>query len=375
MRLGRTVELALGVIAATDHRQDCPIRRHRDQRRLPDMALCPFAGQPIPDRLLGRILQPRIEGRRDSQVEGRRADQPLDLDLRRIEEIIVVGLRVWRHRQLRRTGPCPLGPRFVDRAGLDHRLQYQIHPASRGLRVAARGEVRGSADQPRKHRRVGNIEVAGFLVEITLGRGIRAVGASAEIGRVQIAREDLLLAEPRFQPQRQHRLLNFAAQRALRRQIGEPRQLLGNRAAAFGAAMAREVAPAGAQHAAQIDPAMLVEPPVFDRNDRLDQVGGQMLGGELLAAIDAARGNRLAPAGSKDNRRGRLLGRGLIQRQGIGAITEEYGGSQHAEPRDQCQPEHRPPEGLEDRHLAPFFTLELLRGAEGELRQNRDHPR
>src|SRR5204862_297579 len=44
------------------------------------------------------------------------------------------------------------------------------------------------------------------------------------------------------------------------------------------------------------------------------------------------------------------------QRQGISAVAEEYRDDQDPEPPDQRQPEHRPPEGLEDRHLAPFFA-------------------
>ncbi len=101
---------------------------------------------------------------------------------------------------------------------------------------------------------------------------------------------------------------------------------------------------------------MVEEPPILDRDDCPDQVGREMVGGEFLAAVDAARGKRLTGTGGEDSGCGRLLGGWLIQRQGIGAITEEDGGDQDPEPPDQRQPEHRPPEGLEDRHLAPFFA-------------------
>ena len=52
--------------------------------------------------------------------------------------------------------------------------------------------------------------------------------------------------------------------------------------------------PGGAEHAAQIDPVMGEEPPVLDRDHGADEVGRQMVGGQLLAAIDAARGEGLA---------------------------------------------------------------------------------
>src|SRR5256885_1081295 len=84
-------------------------------------------------------------------------------------------------------------------------------------------------------------------------------GAGAEIDGVQIAREDLLLREPLFEPQCQHDLLHLAAQAALGRQIGQPDELLGDRAAALEPPAPRQIVPGGPQDAARIDTIMLVE--------------------------------------------------------------------------------------------------------------------
>ena len=139
--------------------------------------------------------------------------------------------------------------------------------------------------------------------------------------------------------------------------------------------MAREIAPAGAQHAAQIDPAMVVEPPVFDRDDRLDEVGRKVVGSELVAPINAASGKWLASGGGKDNGSRRLFCDRVRQRQGIGAVAEEYRDDQDPKPPDQRQPEHRPPEGLEDRHLAPFFRPTPVPGPRTNCDKSRDRPR
>src|SRR5207237_7374996 len=99
-----------------------------------------------------------------------------------------------------------------------------------------------------------------------LRRGLRAVSSCPEIDVIQITGQDLLLRKPGFEPQGQHDLLHLAAGRALGREIGQPGQLLGDRAAAFERALAPEVAPASAEYPAQINPATLEEAPDLDRD-------------------------------------------------------------------------------------------------------------
>ena len=354
MRLGCTVELALGVIPAADHRQDRAVRRHRDQRRLSDMPLRPLPAQPVLDDLLGGVLEPWIESRCDREIERRIADQPLDLDFGRVEEIIVVGFGLRRHREFRRMISRRRRLGFIERACLDHRLQHKIHSPCRGFRITARRQVGGRADQSGQHRRLGDIEIGGFLPEIAVSRRVDTKCAGAEIGRVQVVRQDLVLAEARLQPKGQHDLLHLAAQRALGREIGESRQLLRDRAAAFGAAAAGQIAPGGAHHAARVDAAMLEKPSVLDRDDRVHKVFGQVVGRQFLAAINAAGRKRRALTCRVDDCSGRLLPDRARQRQGIRAVADKNDRGKDREPPGQCQPEHRTPEGFVDRHLAPF---------------------
>ena len=88
MRLGGAIELALRIIPAADDRQDRAIRRQRDKAACPTWRRAPScrasSRSPVPPR-------PGGADRRscDAEVHRRRADQPLELDLGRIEEIIV----------------------------------------------------------------------------------------------------------------------------------------------------------------------------------------------------------------------------------------------------------------------------------------------
>ena len=157
VRLGRAVELAFAIVAAADESKDRAVGRHRDQRGLPDIAASAFAGQPVLDRLFGKILQPRVEGRGDREIERRVADQALNLDLGRIEEVVVVRRGFGRHRQLRLMGMRGGRLRLADGAGLNHCLQHELGAAAGRFQIAARRELRGSADQASQHRRLGEV--------------------------------------------------------------------------------------------------------------------------------------------------------------------------------------------------------------------------
>src|SRR3546814_15945815 len=67
------------------------------------------------------------------------------------------------------------------------------------------------------------------LVEVALRRAVDPVGARAEIHLVEVADEDLVLAEPMLQPQRDHRFLDLALEGPLRRQEHQLRALHGDR--------------------------------------------------------------------------------------------------------------------------------------------------
>ena len=64
-----------------------------------------------------------------------------------------------------------------------------------------------------------------------------------------------------------------------------PRELLGDGAAAFGAAARLEVPHDRGRNADRVDAAVLVEALVLDRDDRLDQVRRHLARAELRSAV------------------------------------------------------------------------------------------
>src|SRR3546814_17758018 len=85
--------------------------------------------------------------------------------------------------------------------------------------------------------------------------GSQTIGVVAEIGVREIAFENLVLGQPGFEPEGDQRLARLSPERALRREEGEFRKLLGDRAAALGPP-ARDIAPPRARDAPRTDTPM-----------------------------------------------------------------------------------------------------------------------
>src|SRR5262249_3872108 len=84
-----------------------------------------------------------------------------------------------------------------------------------GVGLGGGRRARGIFTHPRQHRRFRDFDLAGGLAEILLRGGLHAVSAGAEIDAVEIELENLRLAELALEPERQHRLLHLAPERAL----------------------------------------------------------------------------------------------------------------------------------------------------------------
>src|SRR3546814_3165773 len=81
-------------------------------------------------------------------------------------------------------------------------------------------------DQSRKQRRLRGVEFFGLAVEIMERGGTQPIAIVAEIGVRQIAFENLVLGQPRFQPEGDQRLARLAAEGLLGREEGEFGELL-----------------------------------------------------------------------------------------------------------------------------------------------------
>ena len=192
--------------------------------------------------------------------------------------------------------------------------------------VARRGELGRRPHQAGEHGRFGERELLRRLGEVAPRGRIDPVGAGAEVGRVQVAQEDLLLAELALQPEGNDGLLDLAAQVLVGRQEHEARQLLGDGAAALARAAGLPVAPGGPQDAPRIDAKVAVEPAVLDGHDGLGKVGGHVGRRDLGALEDAAGREGLAVVRLDDQgARGRVDLQAAVERQGRDAVADDQG--------------------------------------------------
>ena len=185
-----------------------------------------------------------------------------------------------------------------DRAGLDHRVEH-VRAAGEGLvLVPVDRAVRvGRLDQAGEQGRLGQGQVGGRLAEVALaGRG-DAVRPGTEVRDVEVAVEDLVLAEGLLQRVRVPDLLELAPDGLL----GGGLPLLGGaggvvlehvadvlhgqRGPALLGAAAGDVGDQGAEEAAQVGPAVGVETAVLGGHDRLPHHRGD-LGEGHVGAVD-----------------------------------------------------------------------------------------
>ena len=184
--------------------------------------------------------------------------------------------------------------------------------------------MRRRADEPRQHRRLGKVQGSRLLAEVTLRRGVDPIGPRPEIGGIEVPGQDLIFAQPRFEPQRDNDFLHLAPQRAFRGKIAHPHQLLGYRAGTFEPAAAVQIVPGRACNAVKIDPVMRVEPAILDRDHGMDQICRQRVDPDPIVLSGSAGCKDLTPGGSEDDRRTGLVRIAAARnRQSEGTIADE----------------------------------------------------
>jgi hypothetical protein len=173
-------------------------------------------GSQAVDRVLGGVLQPRVERRLDGQALVERAScallpaaelvDDLLLDPRgevRIARVLDRRADVAAGRQ--RGEQRPLLLRRRDEVLLDHPLQHQRTAPARRLAVLERVVRARRSDHPGDQRRLTGLEqlralrrvlgaAAGMVeAEVGAGGGLDAVCAVAEVDRVEVVAQDALL--------------------------------------------------------------------------------------------------------------------------------------------------------------------------------------
>ena len=216
------------------------------------------------------------------------------------------------------------------RTGLDHEVEH-LSGARRGLLfVAGRVEPGRRLQEAGDDRAFEQVELGRRFAEIAVRRGVDPIGAGAEIDPVEVDFEDLVLGEAVFEPQRQQRFADFAAEVALRRQEHDLGELLGDGAAALGEMAGAQIGEPGAQEADRIDAEMLVEAPVLGGDHRFRQKRRHLLQGQRLTEQIAKAGDEAAILGEDRDARAALGDRQLT---GVGQGEGEIGERAAAENR------------------------------------------
>ena len=160
-------------------------------------------------------------------------------------------------------------------------------PQLDGLLLVHGGVIGGGAgDHGHEQRGLRVRHVRGVLAEVGLRGLLHAVGAAAEVDRVQVARQDLVLVELLVDLQSHDRFLGLAHVGGLAARVVPLHVLHGDRGAAL-AGTALEVVDQGSHDAARGDAAVLVEGGVLARDDRILDVLRDLVGVEL-GAVDLA---------------------------------------------------------------------------------------
>ena len=205
----------------------------------------------------------------------------------------LVGLR--KHPQRRGLGGAQCV--FLLRQVLDHGVQDQVPPGQRAIGVGVRVERAGRLNHARKQGRLLPVQVGGVDAEVRLRRGLHAERVVAERDQVQIASQDLGFGEGFIESERHPDLTQLASRSGFdgRARFGVCLSgyqqlvvlyvlLLDGRTAA-SADVAGRVAGQSCQGAFPVDPVVVGEALVLDRNDRQLHGVGDLVGGHLKPAL------------------------------------------------------------------------------------------
>ena len=238
-RVGGAVELARAVVAAADHGAHRAVEIGDHHGGLAGVVVAAVLAQRILDRVLGGALQAGVErGAHQEHALVHRFRERVDELLHLVEGPVEIVVRRAVVAAVDRGRGIAAGAEHLalgHEAGLDQIVEHDVGAGARGRQVDVRRELRRRLEQAGQHRGLGQVHVARRLVEIELRRGVDAEGAAAEIGAVEVELQDLVLGQPRLQPDRQERLLDLALDGALVGQEQVLGELLGDRGAALHA--------------------------------------------------------------------------------------------------------------------------------------------
>ena len=201
-------------------------------------------------------------------------------------------------------------------AGLAHRPEHIPVALEDALGVVLVGRVVEAriVDHAGQEGGLRHGEVLGVGLEVGLAGGLQPVRAVPEVDRVQVAREDLVLAQLFVDLVRQEQLAELAGQGLIGGEVEDLDVLLGDRRAALELSAAGD-RPGGPEHAADRDPLVGPERAVLRGDDGLLHVLGHLVGLHRLPVLDRERAELGLAVVVVDEG-----GRGLEVRVGVGPV-------------------------------------------------------
>ena len=342
--VGGAVELAGAIVAAADHGADAAVEIGDHGRGLGGVIVAAELAQLVFDRFFGGALHVHVDRGADHEhalgVGLREGIDQLAHLVERPVEIIVRRILVAAVDRDGRIAPGAEHLALGHEAGIDQVVEHDVGAGARGGQVDVRRVFGRRLEQAGEHRGFREIDVAHRLVEVEMRRAVDAEGAAAHIGAVEIELQDLVLGEPRLQPDREERLVDLALDGALVGQEQVLRQLLGDRGAALAHAAGLRVGHQRAHGAGDVDAEMVVEAAVFGRQRRLDQIVRKILQRDRIVVLDAAAADRIAVAVEEGHRE-----IGFLQPVFVGGFAKR----RHRQRQHQDQPAEPDGGGLRQR--------------------------
>ena len=210
---------------------------------------------------------------------------------------------------------------------LEHRPEDLV-AAGDGPRGVDERVVRGRRlVEPREQRGLGQGQPARRLREVRPGGCLGPVGEVAVEDRVEVGREDLVLRPGPVELHGEARLGDLPLDRALVRDVEVADELLADRRPALDDPSRLDVPPERPRDPLRVDPAVLVEPPVLDRDRRLAEPGRDLRERhDLPVALGRDHAEKRAVGGIDERV---LADLGRPQRGEVAAVAE----GQHRGPR------------------------------------------
>ncbi len=181
-------------------------------------------------------------------------------------------------------------------------------------------------------------EVVDVLAEVGARRGLDAVGAVAEIDRVEVLGDDLFLRPLVGQLVGERRLAQLLEDRAVRLRLQRVLdELLLDRGGALDRALVQDVLDEGARDAADVDAAVAAKALVLDRDHRVLDDLRDLTGGQEDLVLAAQHPQRAAEVVEQHRVARVVVLRAVVQRGQVGGD-----GHEHAEhERDQAEQHDR----------------------------------